>query len=114
MNTSTQFPNDENGDVLRRMLKGGDDLSQPRVIDFTHIFPERRQALVFAEMIDDRESQVCISYNEVREMWDATVKRYMIPTHQDISALELSLASRAESVGGKADGWGCMLVDKKE
>jgi hypothetical protein len=91
MGDASQIPNDENGDVLRRMLRDGDDLSKPRMIDFCYIFPERRQALAFAEMVDDRELEVCISYNEERGMWDAVVKRYMLPTHQDITAFELSL-----------------------
>ena len=113
MSASPEIPNDENGDVLRQMLRDGDDLSQPRMMDFCYIFPERRQALAFAEIVDDREFEVCISYNEERDMWDAIVKRYMIPTHQDITAFELSLAAQAESVGGEADGWGCMIVGKK-
>lgn len=112
MSASFEFPSDENGDVLRRMLRDGDDLSEPRVVDFCHIFAERRQALAFAEIVDDREFEVCISYNEERDMWDAIVKRYMVPTHQGITSFELSLAVHAESMGGEADGWGCMIVKK--
>jgi hypothetical protein len=108
-----QFPDDENGDVLRRMYDDGDDLTQPRIIDFCFAFPERRQALAFAEIVDDRAFEVCISYYEEREMWEAIVKRYMVPTHRDITALEMRLAVQAESVGGELDGWGCMQVDKK-
>jgi len=106
----SQIPNDENGDVLRLMIKNGDNLSQPRMMDFCYIFPERRQALAFAEIVDDRELEVCISYKKERDMWDAIVKRYMIPTHQDITTFELSLAAHAESVGGEADGWGRIAV----
>ena len=113
MSASSQIPHDENGDVLRRMIGNGDDLLQARMIDFCYIFPERKQALAFAEIVDDRELQVCILYNQGRDMWDAIVKRYMIPTHQDITAFELSLATHAELVGGEADGWGCMTVKKK-
>ena len=32
------FPADDNGDVLRRMLTTGDDLTKPRDIDFDHVF----------------------------------------------------------------------------
>src|SRR5258705_5099476 len=103
MSEPSRIPNDENGDVLRRMLRDGDDLSKPRMIDFCYIFPERRQALAFAEIVDDRELEVCISYNKERDMWDTIVKRNMVPTHDDITAFELSLASMAESVGGEAD-----------
>ena len=45
-------------------------------------------------------------------MWQATVERYMIPAHRDITEFELSLAVHAESVGGEADGWGCMTIKK--
>ena len=53
MTASPQFPDDENGDVLREMYARGDDLSQPRMVDFCFAFPGRRQALAFAEIVDD-------------------------------------------------------------
>ena len=80
MTTQPDFPNDENGDVFRRMIRDGDDLSKPRMIDSCHIFPERRQALAFADMVEDEQLEVCISHYEEQEMWQVTVKRYMIPT----------------------------------
>ena len=110
--SAPHFPDDENGDVLRRMFDGGDDLSRPRIVDFCFAFPERQQAVVFAEIVDDRDLEVCISYYEQREMWQAIVKRHMVPTHRDITVLELRLASQAEAIGGKADGWGCMRLTK--
>jgi hypothetical protein len=113
MDAPPQFPGDENGGVLRRMFNNGDDLSKPRMMDFCFVFPERKQALAFAELIDERELKVCISYYPEREMWQAIVKRHMIPTHRDIAALESDLAVRAERVGGEADGWGCMIVKRK-
>jgi len=108
------FPSDANGDVFRRMVSGGDDITQPRMIDFCHLFPERQQALAFAEEMDDRELKVCISYYEPQDMWQVTVNRYMFPTYQEVTSLELSLAAKAESLGGKPNGWGCMSVKKKE
>ena len=113
MSDPSQIPNDANGDVLRRMLRDGDDLSKPRMIDFCHIFPERRQALAFADIVDDREFEVSISYYEERDMWQTIVKRHMVPTHADITEFELLLASKAESLGGKADGWGCFVQKDK-
>jgi len=113
MDASLQFPGDENGGVLRRMFDDGDDLSEPRMMDFCFAFPERKQALSFAELVDERKLEVCISYYPEREMWQAIVHRHMIPTHRDITALESDLSVRAERVGGEADGWGCMIVKRK-
>lgn len=111
--SASHFPDDENGGVLRRMFDGGDDLSHPRIVDFCFAFPERQQAVAFAGIVDDRDLEVCISYYEEREMWQTIVKRHMMPTHRDITALELRLASQAEAVGGEADGWGCMRLTKR-
>jgi len=61
MDASLQFPGDENGGVLRRMFDDGDDLSEPRMLDFCFAFPERKQALSFAELVDERELEVCDS-----------------------------------------------------
>lgn len=112
MNDSTGIPNDVNGNILRKMLQSGDDFSRSRTVDFCHVFSERRQALAFAEIVDDKELEVCISYNDQAEMWDVIVKRYMIPTHQDITSFEQLLATKAESLGGKGDGWGYIPVKK--
>jgi hypothetical protein len=112
MSETLDFPDDENGDVLRRMHDSGDDLAQSRMMDFCFAFPGRRQALVFAEFVDDRELEVCISYYEEREMWQAIVKRHMIPVHREIMALKLALSAHAKSVGGEPDGWGGMQVDR--
>jgi hypothetical protein len=43
----TQFPLDDNGDVLWRMASHGDKLQQPRDVDFSVIFPGERQAEAF-------------------------------------------------------------------
>lgn len=114
MNTSLQFPKDANGDVLRRMYANGDDFTQARMIDFCFIFPERRQALAFAQVVDDKDKEVSISYYEAREMWQVSVHHYMVPTHTSITVMEAQLTVKAESAGGKADGWGCMQVRRKD
>jgi hypothetical protein len=110
MSDSPEIPDDENGTVLRNMRNGGDSLTEPRIVDFNFIFPERRQTIAFAEIVDDKESEVCISYYEEMDMWQAVVKRYMVPSHGDITELEQALTEQAESVGGEADGWGCMRI----
>ena len=110
MDGSQQFPDDVNGAVLRRMNEGGDPLTEPRIVDFNFIFPQRKQAVGFAELVDERDLEVCISYYEERDMWQAIVKRYMIPSHRTITTIESDLSIRAKSVGGQADGWGCMRL----
>ena len=113
MNSQPEFPNDLNGDVLRRMYAGGDDLTQPRMIDYCFIFPDRQQALAFARAVDDENSVVCISLSKYRKVWQVIVQRFMIPEHAHIAAIEAELGGKAGDEGGKADGWGCIRVNPK-
>ena len=113
MNNQPEFPNDLNGDVLRRMHAGGDDLAQPRMIDYCFIFPNRQQALAFVGAVDDEHSVVCISLSKYRKIWQVIVQRFMIPEHAHITAIETELGGKAEAEGGKVDGWGCMQVKAK-
>jgi hypothetical protein len=95
------------------MRDGGDDLSQPRTVDFFFVFPERAEALAFARLVNDPDKEVCISCYSERHLWEATVKFCMVPSHQQITALESELALKANAAGGKADGWGCPQILKR-
>jgi hypothetical protein len=114
MGAAPQFPDDENGRVLRRMHEEGDDLAEPRIVDFCFLFAERSQALSFAEKVPERICQVCIYLHEVRDMWQVAVKHFMVPTHKQITEIELELCKRAQPVGGESDGWSCMPVQRED
>jgi hypothetical protein len=108
------FPDDENGDVLRRMASHGDNLDVPRNVDFEHIFPSVEAALAFTAQVVNRTDTVSFNWYDERSSWNVRVTRHMSPTHQGITELELSLDQVARKHGGKADGWGCMQVDAND
>lgn len=104
-----KYPNDANGDALRRMEAGGDDLSRPRDIEFTVIFPSENTAKQFVNYI------MALGYAASAELsgtvetlpWDVVVVKHMIPSHQEIGAFEDLLQRVAHDFGGQNDGWGC-------
>jgi Regulator of ribonuclease activity B len=104
-----QFPNDENGDVLRRMLQHGDNLSKSRDIDFAIIFPDENNAQIFGAHFRAIGFEVKIRKKDSRvELpWDVIVVKHMVPNHQEITAFEAELAFVATKYGGRNDGWGC-------
>lgn len=106
---NSTFPDDANGDVLRRMLASGDDLSRARIIDFTTVFPDQTSALSFAQFFKLKGYSTDVEHSACVETlpWDVVVKKSMIPEHRAITAFESELESRAGVFGGRNDGWGC-------
>lgn len=102
------LPDDENGAVLRQMLEDGDDLTQPRDIDFLLVFGEQAQAEAFAagaaELPDLR---IAAPELDDEGIWVVAATRHMPASHAAITALEQKLATLADSFGGYPDGWAC-------
>ncbi len=103
-------PNDDNGDVLRRMESNGDDLSRPRNIDFVVVFPDQTSAEIFADTVRQHGYVISVEFAEtVKELpWEVIVVKHMVPSHQDITDFERELQDEATSLGGRNDGWGCL------
>ena len=110
MNRDTKlFSRNETGDALWRMQSGGDDLSKPREIDFFVIFPTEQAALQFAILFLRKKYKVSMSPYERGESfsWQIGIHPILIPTYVNVVALEDLLATEAEILDGKNDGWGC-------
>jgi hypothetical protein len=103
-------PNDDNGDVLRRMEANGDSLTRPRDIDFAVVFREKDAAEGFAEHFRALGYAVSVERagTRVEFPWDVVVVRHMTPSHQEIGNFEASLQKVADTLDGHNDGWGCM------
>ena len=105
------FPNDENGDALRRMQEGGDDFTKPRDMDFSVVFTSEG----FAEHF--RQSGFVMAVEKLdgeRDLsWDVTVTRHMLPTHAGITEFKGTLEDLAAPLGGHNDGWDCIRQEIK-
>jgi hypothetical protein len=108
-------PNDDTGDALRRLEADGDDLTRPREIDFTVVFPDELHAERFAEYFRERGHAVSVRFSQVRDglPWDVKVVNNMAPSHQGIAGFETELQDLATTLGGENDGWGCFTEPGK-
>ena len=107
------FPNDDNGDVLRNMFEAGDSLTVPRDVDFSLLFPGRTAARSFARKFSKVGCRVVVELwdeSDPNGQWDVTVTRHMLPEHTAIGQFENELAEAAEPLGGYNDGWGCFRI----
>jgi hypothetical protein len=100
---------EENEDVLRRMRAEGDDLTQPRDINFTVVFPDELSAQAFAGKVETMEVSVSVEESGTAEglPWDVVVTKMMVPENEAITEFEEYLAELAIQYGGRNDGWGC-------
>lgn len=113
MNESTDLPDDENGEVLRQMAEQGDDLTVPREIDFSVIFPTEEAALKFAVLLLRNGQKVSFSEYEEGDAlpWQVQAHPFMVPSLENISGYEELLGSEAGAFGGENDGWGCEVQE---
>ena len=105
-----EYPDDANGDALRHMEAQGDDLTRPRNVEFTVVFPNKNAATQFADHICTLGYSAAVELTETVEAfpWDVIVVKQMIPSHEAIGAFEDSLKRVADAYGGHNDGWGCL------
>ena len=108
-------PNDYNGDVLRRLEAQGDDLSQPRDVDFNVVFPDEARASDFAHRFRREGYRATVRFENVREAhpWEVLVVKNMVPTHAGITDFERDLQDAADALDGYNDGWGCFAQSDK-
>lgn len=113
--TEQQFPNDDNGDALRHMAEQGVDLSLSHQVDFEHVFSDEARARAFADAISEFvvDTKVHAPDEEDPEQeWEVQCRIAMVPSHAEITAMEMKLEAAASEQGGYSDGWGlCCNAD---
>ena len=107
---TTDFPDDDNGSVLRGMQDRGIDLTLPRIVDFEHCFPDEASAQSFCETVHGTVTEVVLFEPdpESGRGWEVRCRHRLIPTHQAITETEERLGEVAQAHGGHPDGWGSL------
>ncbi|WP_127170852.1 ribonuclease E inhibitor RraB [Xanthomonas euvesicatoria] len=101
------YPKDDNGDTLWHIAQQGVDLSKPREIAFSVVFPSKESALEFSvKMLRFEQKVRCCHYPENTAFpMDVTEYPTMVPSYKAISAFEEDLAAEAKPLDGLNDGW---------
>ncbi len=107
----TQFPPDDNGDVLWRLFQHGDDLSIGRDIDFTLDFETEQAALDCGMFLFKNAFKIQLEpplEDEPESPWSVQLMPYMVPNHAEITHFEDYAKRVAQHFGGDCSGWGCL------
>ena len=108
-----QFPDDENGDVLRRMAASAFDFSLAHDVDFYALFRLKEDAARVARQLAeaDRAENSLTSVTTDTHQDGATelkIVRKMLVTHDSVTTFERYLGEICQRHGGELDGWGVM------
>ena len=101
------FPDDVNGDVLRRMVDSGMDLSQTYDMEFFHVFTSKEKAEGMCKFVYDKGIRVKLNQTDDGN-WDVCCIIPMVPTYKEITETECKLEKIAENNGGVSEGWGVL------
>jgi len=105
------IPRDATGDVLRRLLSDGADLSKVHRLDFYVAVPNKQAGSSAAFAAQQEGFDVELSKDETGPEWTVRCSRSMVPEHAAISQIEQELDEIASHYGGRADGWGAFPVE---
>ena len=101
-----EYPNDADGDALRRVAADGNDMAAPMVIEFPVVVPAELPAKQFASVAATKGYQVHLCTHEDDPDWDVMCAVEMIPTHVDVVRVQRELTEWATPFRGYCDSWG--------
>lgn len=101
------FPNDADGDALRRVVALGSDLSRPMYIDFQVAVPAKAAAKELSELTQKLGYHVKVYASPGCSLpWTCECSTRMLASYEGVIAIQTELAILAEPFKGHPDGWG--------
>jgi hypothetical protein len=102
---SDSYPDDPDGDALRRVASTGADMSLLMAIDFFVKVPGREAGEAVARIASGAGYCTDLVYDE-DDAWDCYCTKTMLPTYDGIVQAQRELDELSRPFGGQSDGWG--------
>jgi hypothetical protein len=102
----TIYPNDSDGDALRKASESGADMSSPMVIDFSVAVADESTARRVAELVAERGFDPSICQDDGRDSWSVYCSKSMLATYEGVVSVQAELNELLATHGGICDGWG--------
>jgi len=109
------FPNTDDGEMLREMHKAGMDLTAPHNIDFFINFGKKKDAEKMQAEVEKNGTEAIYSLdeNEDHDGWILCCTIAMVPRHDDIIEIERAFDKIAATHKGESDGWGVLQPEEE-
>ena len=100
------YPDDADGDALRRVAATGADMSRPMEIEFFVAVPGREAGEAVARLVAAAGYRPELVHDEEDDRWDCYCRKTMLATHEGVTAAQRDLDELGRAFGGSSDGWG--------
>jgi regulator of RNase E activity RraB len=100
------FPDDADGDALRRIAESGEDMTKPMIIDFAVAIPDESTGKAIALKAIEIGYKTNVGQDLESGEWTCYCSKAMFATYGDVINCQLELDKLAVAYGGFADGWG--------
>ena len=102
---ATDYPDDADGNALRRVAAGGSNMSKPMDIDFQIAAPDEATAKRVAAVAIELGYRIRV-YGGAYAPWKCQITKSMIPTYDSLITAQAELDAIARPLGAYVDGWG--------
>jgi hypothetical protein len=102
---TTDYPDDDDGNVLRAVAGAGADMSKPMRIEFTMAVPDVEVARSLAERIAALGYDPDIFVSDEDESVSIYAARTMLATYEGVVSAQAELNALCRPVGAECDGW---------
>ena len=100
------FPNDADGDALRRVAADGNDLTKPMAFDLTVVVPDEASATSVADAAGLAGYETTIDLDEETDESICVCTKLMLATYDNVIRAQEELQELVAPYGGEVDGWG--------
>ncbi len=100
------YPDDADGDALRRVVEGGSDMSKPMLVDFMIAVPDEKSGTSVSREAREHGYQTKVEQDRESGRWTCYCSKMMILTYEAVILTQDSLDEIARPFGGYSDGWG--------
>lgn len=103
---NTDFPDDADGQAIRRIAEAGSDLTKPMDVDI-QIMASRKNDANNAELrLLSNDFSVRKYFHEDTQDWDVVGTKSLVLTYTDIIRLQQEVANFLSGLDCVVDGWG--------
>ena len=99
------FPDNADGDALRRLAESGADMTSPMVIDFAVAIPDEPSGKAIALKAIATGYKASVDQDSESSEWTCYCSKSMFATYMDVINCQLELDKIAVAYGGFVDGW---------